>query len=205
MYANTCRALQLAQSPYRPRPCPSLSPRSPQFDEYEKWLEGKEASQGKLADHEVAAFTSDEVTYGLDPLKKAFTRLNNRRKPRPPPVPKAKPANATVGNDTETASAKNGTAAGDEGAKAGADAKAEAGGAKEGGAGDAKEGGAGDAKEGGDAKAGSGEDGGEAGSKADSAADEEPAADADAGAAAAEEERAGAAGEDDELDGHDEL
>lgn len=72
-------------------------------DEFAKWLAGKQGEQEKRAAHEEPAFRSEQVNAWAARLHKAFTRLNNRRKPPPSKPP--------VANDTAAA---NETAAGGE-------------------------------------------------------------------------------------------
>eukprot|EP00887_Chlorella_sp_A99_P006297 scaffold3.g6297.t1 len=72
-------------------------------DEFAKWLAGKQGEQEKRAAHEEPAFRSEQVNAWAARLHKAFTRLNNRRKPPPSKPP--------VANDT---AAVNETAAGGE-------------------------------------------------------------------------------------------
>ncbi|KIZ04287.1 hypothetical protein MNEG_3673 [Monoraphidium neglectum] len=55
------------------------------LNKFLSWLGDQEAAQAKLAAHEEPAFESLSVTLRWELLSKAFDRLNNKRKPRPPP------------------------------------------------------------------------------------------------------------------------
>ncbi|KAI8464405.1 MAG: Hsp70 protein-domain-containing protein [Monoraphidium minutum] len=61
------------------------------------WLQEQEAAQSKKAPHEDPAFESLIVTFKWEVVSKAFDRLNNKRKPRPPPEAKNKTEGAAEG------------------------------------------------------------------------------------------------------------
>jgi hypoxia up-regulated 1 len=93
-------------------------------DNFSAWLTSKQAEQAARAPHDEPAFRAEEVTTWLARLQQVFSKLNNKRapKPPPPPPPPTSEANATASNTTE-GTAVNGTATGEQ---AGEEAKEEA-------------------------------------------------------------------------------
>ncbi|PSC68342.1 heat shock 70 kDa 17 isoform A [Micractinium conductrix] len=87
-----------------------------QVDNFTAWLAGKQEEQGKLWAHQDPVLLSDDVTVKLAALQKAFTKLNNKRAPKPPPPP---PPPKAEGNDTAPADGAAANATAPEGAPAG--------------------------------------------------------------------------------------
>ena len=68
-----------------------------QVDDLERWLDREVQRQGKVKAHEAPVLHASSITAKVAELRKAFDKLNRRKKPAPPAAPKA---NATA-NDTE--------------------------------------------------------------------------------------------------------
>ncbi|GAB4822077.1 hypothetical protein N2152v2_009123 [Parachlorella kessleri] len=78
-------------------------------EEFASWLGGKVKEQEGKAPHEDPAFASEDVHGWLERVKKAFNKLNSKKKPKPPPPPPT-PANDTSTNTTDS-SARSGSKA----------------------------------------------------------------------------------------------
>eukprot|EP00891_Asterochloris_glomerata_P004630 jgi/Astpho2/4630/Aster-00203 len=70
-----------------------------QVDELEKWLDKEVQRQGKVKAHQAPVLHASAITAKVAELRQAFDKLNRKKKPAPPAVPKA---NATA-NGTEGA------------------------------------------------------------------------------------------------------
>lgn len=88
--------------PARPTRTPAPPFLKPQIKAFLTWLQEQEDAQAKKLPHEDPAFESSLVTIKWEILGKAFDRLNNKRKPKPPKAPAADKGNATAGEGNAT-------------------------------------------------------------------------------------------------------
>ena len=78
------------------------------MEDFASWSKAKIAKQAKTKPHDQPAFTSAEMQAKLDDLRQAFSKLKDRKKPKPPPVAGTKngTANATAANSNSTGGAE---------------------------------------------------------------------------------------------------
>ena len=67
-----------------------------QLQAFGKWLDEEEGKQAKVAAHEEPVLQSSTISARVVQLRNAFEKLNKKKKPAPPPVPKQQ-ANMTNG------------------------------------------------------------------------------------------------------------
>ena len=71
-----------------------------QVDELEKWLDKEVQRQGKVKTHETPVLHASSITAKVAELRKAFDKLNRKKKPAPPAAPKTNTtANGTEGDN----------------------------------------------------------------------------------------------------------
>ena len=71
-----------------------------QVDELEEWLDKEVQRQGKVKAHETPVLHASSITAKVAELRKAFDKLNRKKKPAPPAAPKTNTtANGTEGDN----------------------------------------------------------------------------------------------------------